>query len=327
MGLGFQTPTLDPAQQSGLDAVTGSTPDNVLRLETTLPQGPYEWQPGFNTAYVSHSYENLYNPSPIVTSHEGGWHPVNPNYVSPVSATSAPQQTFWNKPLVNMDGTLALSYPQDLSTLVPVSDAVSPYMPYPTSTSDWDQSSIQSATPILVKAEMSSPVSTLDGQPLYTALNMHAKSSYIDAYWEYFHPLFPILHKPTMEQQRQIDPEQSNSSLLLQAAMMICGATFTNEETRRTDGKMLLRRALKQLQQVRGPGEFCNCVAHNICRSTRSPRAMSTSCKQSSCWRRTLNSTINERHLKSPNCSPPRSIRSVRMYWALTCVLIGVAPA
>lgn len=256
------------------------------------------------TAYAPHygmapSMQDLYQrPTTIVSS--GDQWPSQHAIMSPVSATTAPPNQFWyphDKTFPTpINTTLDLSYPLELQTMLPtVSESVSPYVPY--ATTEWDQASVQSITPIGVKAESSSPIAILDSQPLSATLNIHAKQSYIDAYWKYFHPLFPILHKPTMEQQPQNAQQQSGSSLLLRAALVMCGATFTREDSRWWDGKLLLRKCLQYMTQVSANSSPTGRKNHwnptyTIPRSTLQHQTL-RACKLSSSSKRTLNSTAS----------------------------------
>lgn len=263
-GLGIQrSPSASFSQQRPLEQQPSTLQEAVLGSGTAYTPTPHfepNWAANaYNQPYVqAHALDSLYSTraSPAVTSHEVWTQQqiVPGNLISPVSTSGAPQHQYWyaaDKQFGSMETGLALSYPMDLQSMVtPVTDTASPYGAYTTPT-EWDQASGHSATPVTVKAELSSPVAILDSQTLSTTLNLHAKQSYFDAFWEYFHPLYPVLHKPTMmEQQRQVDQQQSDSALLLQAAIVICGATFTKEPSRWTDGKALLRKSLQVVQQV-----------------------------------------------------------------------------
>ncbi|KAF2093670.1 hypothetical protein NA57DRAFT_81172 [Rhizodiscina lignyota] len=254
VGLGVQPAALQIPSQGGVEATPVSFQEVLSAGSHYSTSSDYPQWPAYAPQYMAHpSIQDLYpqRPSPIVTSQEQWPSQHAQSMMSPVSATTAPQPAFWYQDKTfstPLNTTLDLSYPLELQTLLPtVTDTVSPYVPY--ATTDWDQASVQSITPIGVKAESSSPIAVLDSQPLSASLNHHAKQSYIDAYWEYFHPLFPILHKPTMEQQRQSHQQQSGSNLLLRAALVMCGATFTREESRWWDGKLLLRKCLQYMTQ------------------------------------------------------------------------------
>jgi hypothetical protein len=229
---------------------------------------PYSTASEYNNTWAHYAPSAMANPvqelyaprpSPVVTSSETWSTGFVQAMMSPVSATTGPQN-FWYpqaKAYVPPASTsIDMGYQLELQTMLPtVSESVSPYVPY--ATTEWDHASIASLTPAGIKDPSTSPVSVLDSQPLSASLNIHAKQSYIDAFWEYFHPLFPILHKPTMEQQRQ-STQQSPSGLLLKAAIVMCGATLSREDSRWWDGKLLMRKCLQHMVQV-SCEFFCLC--------------------------------------------------------------------
>lgn len=227
------------------------------------------WPQPYSTAYPLDMYGN--RESPHNHSHEF-WqqqqqpqqqHHAGPgNLISPVSASTA-SPTYWqyhnDNRIGSIDSQAGISYSVGLPTSIPpVTDSVPQYLPFSNAPA-WE-SGVQAVTPVTAKTEQASPVTLLDSHSLSHSLSLHAKQSYIDAYWEYFHPLCPILHKPTLEQQRHFESQQSDSDLLLKAAVVICGTTFAAEESRLLVGRMLYKKAIQHIQEVsRDLSPPCSC--------------------------------------------------------------------
>lgn len=233
----------------GLEQASLSLHESSLSASSSFSGVSYDaaWANAYSQPYVA-------SQTPLITSNESWTHAaaIHGGLASPASTAALPQ-SYWypsEKTFGGVESSLAMNYPMDLHTVMPTApETVSPYIPYATTT-EWDQVSAHSMTPVTVKAELSSPIAMVETQPLSTALNLYAKQSYIDAYWEYMHPSYPILHKPTVEQQRHLDQQQSSSDLLLEAAIVICGAAHTKEQSRWADGRLLLKSALQHAEQV-----------------------------------------------------------------------------
>jgi hypothetical protein len=83
----------------------------------------------------------------------------------------------------------------------------------------------------------------LDQQQLGEALDLKTKQHhYIRAYWNHFHPLFPVLHPQIFDQHR--------SNPLLSAAVMAIGAQYTNEPFARSDSRILHQKCQEVIAQV-----------------------------------------------------------------------------
>jgi hypothetical protein len=82
----------------------------------------------------------------------------------------------------------------------------------------------------------------LEDQHLGMSLSLRTKQHYADAYWENFHPQFPILHEQSYRS-RSPNP-------LLGAAVMAVGAQYADEPFAKNDSRVLHEKCLELITKV-----------------------------------------------------------------------------
>jgi len=65
---------------------------------------------------------------------------------------------------------------------------------------------------------------------------------YLDCYWRFFHPTYPVIHRPTFRRLTALP--------MLHAAMLAIGGQFSRESSVRRTSRMLHDRCLKLLERV-----------------------------------------------------------------------------
>jgi hypothetical protein len=83
-----------------------------------------------------------------------------------------------------------------------------------------------------------------DGQ-LGVSLSIQRKRAYVEAYWRYFHPLFPIMHRQRFTQYTQVP-----GAKLLLAAMMAIGAQYAQELFAGSDSRILHEKCQELIAKV-----------------------------------------------------------------------------
>jgi hypothetical protein len=76
-------------------------------------------------------------------------------------------------------------------------------------------------------------------------LSLARKHTYFDAYWTHFHPIFPIIHRPTLI---KIMPKTQGGVLF--AAIMAIGAHYSPEPLAQADSRILHERCEEYLSKV-----------------------------------------------------------------------------
>lgn len=71
----------------------------------------------------------------------------------------------------------------------------------------------------------------LEDQQLGICLSLKTKQHYIESYWRYFHPVFPVIHRPTYQAQTPCP--------LLSAAVMSIGAQYNDDHFAKGDSRIL----------------------------------------------------------------------------------------
>ncbi|QDS70775.1 hypothetical protein FKW77_004021 [Venturia effusa] len=71
----------------------------------------------------------------------------------------------------------------------------------------------------------------LEDQQLGISLSLKTKQHYVELYWKHFHPTFPVLHRPTYQNQ--------TSCPLLSAAVMSIGAQYDDGHLAKSDARIL----------------------------------------------------------------------------------------
>jgi hypothetical protein len=83
-----------------------------------------------------------------------------------------------------------------------------------------------------------------DGQ-LGVSLSIQRKRAYVEAYWRYFHPLFPFIHRQRFTQYTQV-----RGAKLLLAAMMAIGAQYAQELFAGSDSRILHEKCQELIAKV-----------------------------------------------------------------------------
>jgi hypothetical protein len=83
----------------------------------------------------------------------------------------------------------------------------------------------------------------LEDQHLGICLSLKTKQHYVESYWKYFHPMFPVLHKPTYQAQTPCP--------LLSAAVMSIGAQYTDEQFAKGDSRILHEKCLELITKYK----------------------------------------------------------------------------
>lgn len=83
----------------------------------------------------------------------------------------------------------------------------------------------------------------LEDQQLGISLTLKTKQYYIESYWKYFHPVFPILHRPSYQAQTPCP--------LLSAAVMSIGAQYNDGHFAKGDSRILHEKCQELLSKYR----------------------------------------------------------------------------
>jgi hypothetical protein len=91
-----------------------------------------------------------------------------------------------------------------------------------------------------------SPEDSLQDGQLGVSLSIQRKRAYVEAYWRYFHPHFPIIHRQRFTQYTQV-----RGAKLLLAAMMAIGAQYAQELFAGSDSRILHEKCQELISKVR----------------------------------------------------------------------------
>jgi hypothetical protein len=100
--------------------------------------------------------------------------------------------------------------------------------------------------PILLPLSGTGPENSLQGDQLGVSLSIQRKRAYVEAYWRYFHPLFPIMHRQRFTQYTQV-----RGAKLLLAAMMAIGAQYSQELFAGSDSRILHEKCQELIVKAR----------------------------------------------------------------------------
>jgi hypothetical protein len=93
----------------------------------------------------------------------------------------------------------------------------------------------------LVERDEDETALLFQGESFDLVPNSYASEEYMDNYWKYFHPQFPVVHKSTFG---------NNISPLLRAAMYAIGGQYSNDPSIRKRSRILHGRGVKVLAKV-----------------------------------------------------------------------------
>ncbi|TID26755.1 hypothetical protein E6O75_ATG01248 [Venturia nashicola] len=83
----------------------------------------------------------------------------------------------------------------------------------------------------------------LEDQQLGISLSLKTKQHYIESYWKYFHPVFPVLHRPSYQAQTPCP--------LLSAAVISIGAQYNDGHSAQGDSRILHEKCQELISEYR----------------------------------------------------------------------------
>jgi Fungal specific transcription factor domain len=105
---------------------------------------------------------------------------------------------------------------------------------------------ISAVPPVVIPFNVVNPDDSIQDRDLGITITNERQKTYWDAYWRWFHPMFPFLHRQSV-----LDYGKKTGRRGLLAAIMAIGAQYSSEILAGTDSRILHERCEESVQNVR----------------------------------------------------------------------------